>query len=195
MKIKIKIKIIIILAFLFVQSCGIFVRPPVSQDNACEILSYKSSWRRAVNSTAKKWGVSPALQLAFIKTESNFRARAKTPRKFFLGIIPTGRISSAYGYAQALNGTWDWYKKDTGNRGASRSDFSDSSDFIGWYVSQTNKKLKIPKSDFYRQYLAYHQGHAGFKSGRYKSSQAIMNVAQRTSKTAMRFEKQLKSCK
>ena len=33
------------------------------------------------------------------------------------------------GYAQALNGTWDWYKKDTGNRGASRTDFSDSSDF------------------------------------------------------------------
>ena len=165
------------------------------RDNACELLSHKSSWRRAVNATEKKWGVSPALQLAFIKTESNFRARAKTPRKFFLGIIPTGRISSAYGYAQALNGTWDWYKKDTGNRGASRTDFSDSSDFIGWYVSQTNKKLKIPKSDVYRQYLAYHQGHAGFKSGRYKSSQAIMNVAQRTSNTATRFEKQLKSCK
>ena len=166
---KIKIKIIIILAFLFIQSCGIFNRIPTSQDNACELLSHKSSWRRAVNATEKKWGVSPALQLAFIKTESNFRARAKTPRKFFLGIIPTGRISSAYGYAQALNGTWDWYKKDTGNRGASRTDFSDSSDFIGWYVSQTNKKLKIPKSDVYRQYLAYHQGHAGFKSGRYKS--------------------------
>ena len=188
-------KIIIILVFLLIQSCGIFNRIPTSQDNACELLSHKSSWRRAVNATEKKWGVSPALQLAFIKTESNFRARAKTPRKFFLGIIPTGRISSAYGYAQALNGTWDWYKKDTGNRGASRTDFSDSSDFIGWYVTQTNEKLKIPKSDVYRQYLAYHQGHAGFKSGRYKSSQAIMNVAQRTSNTAIRFEKQLKSCK
>ena len=192
---KMKIKIIIILAFLFIQSCGIFNRTPISQDNACDILVHKLSWKRAVNSTAKKWGVSPSLQLAFIKTESNFRARAKTPRKFFLGIIPTGRISSAYGYAQALNGTWDWYKKDTGNRGASRTDFSDSSDFIGWYVSQTNKKLRIPKSDVYRQYLAYHQGHAGFKSGRYKSSQAIMNVAQRTSNTAIKFEKQLKSCK
>ena len=190
-----KIKIVVILVFVFIQSCGIFNRIPSSQNNACDILDHRASWKRAVNNTSKKWGVTPALQLAFIKTESNFRARAKTPRKFFLGVIPTGRISSAYGYAQALNGTWDWYKKDTGNRGASRTDFSDSSDFIGWYVTQTNEKLKIPKSDVYRQYLAYHQGHAGFNSGRYKSSQAIMNVAQRTSNTAKRFEKQLKSCK
>ena len=57
-----KIKIIIILAFLFIQSCGIFNRTPISQDNACEILVHKLSWKRAVNSTAKKWGVSPALQ-------------------------------------------------------------------------------------------------------------------------------------
>ena len=62
-------------------------------------------------------------------------------------------------------------------------------------IKLTNKKLKISKSNVYRQYLAYHQGHAGFKSGRYRSSQAIMNVAQRTSNTAIRFEKQLKSCK
>lgn len=192
---KIKIKIVIILAFLFIQSCGIFKRIPPSQDSACDLLDHKSSWRRAVNASSKKWGVSPSLQLAFIKTESNFRARAKTPRKFFLGLIPAGRISSAYGYAQALNGTWDWYKKDTGNRSASRTDFSDSTDFIGWYVSQTNKKLKIPKSNVYKQYLAYHQGHAGYRSGRYKSSQAIMNVAQRTANTAIKFEKQLKSCK
>ena len=99
---KIQIIIIIILAFLFIQSCGIFNRIPTSQDNACELLMHKLSWKRAVNATAKKWGVSPSLQLAFIKTESNFRARAKTPRKFFLGIIPTGRISSAYGYMHRL---------------------------------------------------------------------------------------------
>ncbi len=190
-----KIKIIVILSFVFIQSCGVFNRIPSSQNNACDILDHRSSWKRAVNRTNKKWGVSPALQLAFIKTESNFRARAKTPRKFFLGIIPAGRISSAYGYAQALDGTWAWYKKDSGNRNASRTDFADSSDFIGWYVDQTNKKLKISKSDVYRQYLAYHQGHAGYKSGRYKSSQAIMNVAQRTSNTAARFQTQLKKCK
>ena len=155
-------------------------------------MSHKLSWKRAVNSTEKKWGVSPSLQLAFIKT-NQILEQSKNTRKFSR-IIPTGE-SRQHGYAQALNGTWDWYKKDSGNRNASRTDFADSSDFIGWYVDQTNKKLKISKSDVYRQYLAYHQGHAGFKSGRYKSSQAIMNVAQRTSNTAIKFEKQLKSCK
>ena len=189
------IKIFILLAFVLIQSCGVFNRIPSSQSNACDILDHKSSWKRAVNKTSKKWGVSPALQLAFIKTESNFRARAKTPRKFFLGIIPNGRISSAYGYAQALNGTWDWYKKDTGNRSASRTNFYDSTDFIGWYVTQTNKKLKIAKSNVYRQYLAYHQGHAGYASGRYKSSEALMAVAKRTASTASLFKRQLRNCK
>ena len=189
------IRIFILLAFVLIQSCGVFNRIPSHQNNACDLLDHKSSWKRAVKKTSKKWGVSPSLQLAFIKTESNFRARAKTPRKFFLGIIPNGRISSAYGYSQALNGTWDWYKKDTGNRSASRTNFFDSTDFIGWYVNQTNKKLKIAKSNVYRQYLAYHQGHAGYASGRYKSSEALMAVAKRTASTASLFERQLRNCK
>ena len=56
-------------------------------------------------------GVSPGMQLAFIKTESNFRPTARTQRKYFLGLIPSGRVSSAYGYSQALDGTWKEYKK------------------------------------------------------------------------------------
>ena len=171
------IKTLILLAFVLIQSCGVFNRIPSHQNNACDLLDHKSSWKRAVKKTSKKWGVSPSLQL-----------------KFFLGIIPNGRISSAYGYAQALNGTWDWYKKDTGNRSASRTNFYDATDFIGWYVSQTNKKLKISKSNVYRQYLAYHQGHTGYASGRYKSSEAIMAVAKRTASTASLFERQLKNC-
>ena len=31
--------------------------------------------------------------------------------RYFLGIIPLGRESSAFGYAQALDGTWTDYKK------------------------------------------------------------------------------------
>ena len=189
-----KIKILVVLAILLISSCGIFSRVPNSQSNACDLLEHKSSWRRSVNASAKKWGVAPSLQLAFIKTESNFRARAKTPRKYFLGLLPTGRISSAYGYAQALDGTWDWYRKDSGNRSASRTKFSDSTDFIGWYVNKTHEKLNISKSNVYKQYLAYHQGHAGYASGRYKSSDAIKAVARRTSDTAKLFKTQLTKC-
>ena len=188
------IKFVLVLAILLVTSCGIFNRMPTSQSNACDLLDHKGSWRRSVKATYEKWGVLPSLQLAFIKTESNFRARAKTPRKYFLGIIPSGRISSAYGYAQALNGTWDWYRKDTGNRSASRTNFSDSTDFIGWYVNKTHEKLKISRSNVYHQYLAYHQGHAGYASGRYKSSDALKAVASRTAENAQLFKQQLAKC-
>ena len=47
------------------------------------------------------------------KTESNFRPTARTQRKYVFGLIPSGRISSAYGYSQALDGTWKEYKKST----------------------------------------------------------------------------------
>ena len=57
-----------------------------------------------------------------------------------------------------LKGTWEQYKKETGNKYATRARFKDSVDFIGWYVNKTHKLLKIPKNDAYRQYLAYYKG-------------------------------------
>ena len=40
-----------------------------------------------------------------------------------------------------------------------------STNFIGWYVDKTNRTLGIAKNNAYLQYLAYHQGQAGFKIG------------------------------
>ena len=62
--------------------------------------------------------------MATIYTESSFRHNAKPPRKWYLGFIPGKRASSAYGYSQALDGTWDRYQKETGRWGASRTDFA-----------------------------------------------------------------------
>ena len=59
------------------------------------------------------------------------------------GIIPTSRPSSAFGYAQVTSPTWDWYKSRTGNSNASRANFDDITDFIGWYTTQSNKMLGI----------------------------------------------------
>ena len=50
--------------------------------------------------------------------ESKFIGNARTPHKYALGVLPMGRQSSAYGYAQALDGTWDEYKRETRSRGA-----------------------------------------------------------------------------
>ena len=55
-------------------------------------------------------GVPIHVQMAVIYYESSFQNRAKTPMRYF-GIIPLGRESSAFGYAQALDGTWTDYKK------------------------------------------------------------------------------------
>ena len=47
----------------------------------------KKSWRSALKKTERKWSIN-GMQLAFIKTESNFRPTARTQRKYVFGLIP-----------------------------------------------------------------------------------------------------------
>ena len=171
------------------------VNIPKNQENACLILKQKRTWAKALKKTEKRWGVSAAMQLAFIKTESNFRPTARTPRKYVFGLIPNGRISTAYGYSQALDGTWKQYKKSTGNKYHRRSNFSHSTNFIGWYVDITRSKLGIKKDNAYLQYIAYHQGHAGFKTGAYKNKKRLLAAAKKTARNKKIFASQLKNCK
>ena len=42
--------------------------------------------------------------------------------EYFLGFIPIGRASDAYGYAQAKTMTWDDYVRETGNNCRACSD-------------------------------------------------------------------------
>ena len=86
------------------------------------------------------------------------------------------------------------YQKSSGNRFSSRTSFSDSVDFIGWYANETNHKLNIEKSDVLNQYLAYHQGHNGYKRGNYKQKPNLIKAAKRTEKNAIKFDLQLKNC-
>jgi hypothetical protein len=181
----------IVLSFIVMSGC---VGVPKNQEDACSIIKQKKSWKSVLRKTEKRWGISPGFQLAFIKTESNFRPTARTQRKYFLGLIPSGRISSAYGYSQALDGTWKEYKKSTGNRYHRRSNFAHSTNFIGWYAHKTNNLLGISKNNAYLQYLAYHQGHAGFKTGAYKKKKNLLDVAKKTSYNKKKFDKQLKKC-
>ena len=50
--------------------------------------------------------------MAFILQESSYIQGAKPERTKLLGFIPWKRKSSAFGYAQALDGTWERYKKE-----------------------------------------------------------------------------------
>ena len=188
-------KLFFITFVFFIASCSSWSTVPTDQKNACNIIKDKRSWYRALQRTEKKWNVSKGTQLSFILTESNFRPRAKTQRKYIFGFIPSGRLSSAFGYAQVIDSTWEWYKDSTNNRYASRTSFRDSTDFVGWYITQSNKKLKLRKNDVYNNYLAYHQGHQGFKNKSFINKPNLIAVAKKTEKKSIIFDKQLKKCK
>ena len=134
------------------------------------------------------------LQLAIMKQESSFEAKARPAREGGFLFIPGKRPSTAYGYSQALNATWEEYKRDSGNGGADRHSFKDSSDFIGWYINQTGKKTGVGQYDYKAHYLAYHEGQGGYLKGSYKKKKWLVQTADRVAGQAARYESQISSC-
>ena len=168
--------------------------PPEDPGNSCSIFEEKDSWYSAARDSYRKWGVPIHVQLAIIYQESRFVHDAKPPRQKLLWVIPWTRPSSAYGYGQIKDSTWEWYLKSTGRRWADRDDFDDVADFIGWYGDMSHRKLGISKSDAYSQYLAYHEGHGGFKRKTYKNKKWLTRVASKVAARAKRYSTQLKQC-
>ena len=114
--------------------------------------------------------------------------------KYYFGFIPRGRVSSAYGYAQVLDGTWEHYKDKTKLSFASRTNFYDSVNFIGWYLDNVHKKIGISKNDVYNLYLVYHEGMGGFKRGSHEDNHTLKKYANKTSDIAEKYYAQLKDC-
>ena len=185
-----KKNIIICSLFFFISSCTSI---PKNTLNVCNIFSEKYLWYKFAKKTERKWGAPIELQMAIIKKESGFDWLAKPERTKIFKIIPWKRPSSSFGYSQAVIGTWDMYKKSTGNTLASRVLFKDSSDFIGWYVNQTYKRLKISKKNYFRQYLAYHEGWKNYKNYNKKSN--VVGYAKQVSIQAKKYRSQLNRCK
>lgn len=184
-----------VLVFVGVASCAGTEKPPSTVSDACRMQTERPHWFKAMKRTEEKWGVPVSVQLATIARESSFVADArpmKTERGwFFTREVPR---SSAYGYAQAIDGTWDWYVRDTGNRGADRDDFADASDFIGWYMNLNSRINGVPTRDAYNQYLAYHEGKAGYARGSHNGKSWLPPVARDVEAWAQRYEAQLSSC-
>jgi hypothetical protein len=168
--------------------------PPKNMDDICDIFEEKDDWYDDSKDSYEKWGVPIQVQLAIIHQESRFQYDAETEMEYFLWIIPIGRKSSAYGYAQVKDDTWDWYMQSTKNWGADRDDFDDAVDFIGWYGKYTYDTLKISKWDAKNQYLAYHEGHGGYKRKTYNSKPWLIKVAAKVDKRARQYGAQLKTC-
>ncbi|WP_207060604.1 transglycosylase SLT domain-containing protein [Motiliproteus sp. SC1-56] len=183
---------VVLCGALFISGCA--NSPPRNINNSCDIFYDKDDWYDATRDSFERWGVPIHVQLAIIHQESKFQYDARPPRTYLLGIIPWFRPSSAYGYAQVKDGTWDWYISKTGNWGADRDDFEDAVDFIGWYGQMSHKMLGISKWDAYNQYLAYHEGQGGFKRKTYNRKPWLLGVARKVKDNAYRYAVQLKRC-
>jgi len=180
---------------LFAAGCGGGnFSAPRNLDNACALADERPAYLRAMQDTEARWGVPVAVQMATLHQESRFVGNARTPHRYALGIIPTGRMSSAYGYAQALDGTWDDYLRDTGRRGARRDRIGDATDFMGWYFNKTVERNGIPLDDAKRQYLAYHEGHNGYARGSYNAKSWLLRVSDNVATRAAMYQGQLVAC-
>jgi len=185
---KIK-KIFLISLIILISACSSI---PQNTANSCSIFDERYLWYKHVKKTEKKWGTPIYVQLAIIKMESDFDWLAKPQRQKLFKIIPFRRPSSSFGYSQAVKGTWEQYKNETGNKLATRARFKDSVDFIGWYTNKTESILKISKKDVFRQYIAYHEGWGAYKN--YKNNQKVIGLAKKVKKQADKYKSQLKKC-
>jgi len=184
-----KNKIIILFFFLFSGCSSI----PSNTANSCQIFDERYLWYKHTKKVEQKWGTPIYVQLAIIKMESAFDWLAKPARQKIFKVIPYKRPSSSFGYSQAVKGTWEQYKKETGNNLATRVRFKDSVDFIGWYTNKTESILKISKNDAFKQYLAYHEGWGNFKN--YKKNKKVIKLAKKVEKQSSIYKKQLINCK
>ncbi len=180
---------------MLLLAAGCTTVPPNNPENICEIFREKSGWHKAAVRTQNKWGVPPQVALSIVYQESSFRHDALPPRRYLLGFIPWGRVSSAYGYAQAKDETWADYKREAGGWLASRDNFSDALDFMGWYMNKAHRLNGTSKWDAYGQYLNYHEGWTGYRNRSYDRKPWLKNVATKVQGRAERFGAQYRSCK
>jgi hypothetical protein len=184
-----------LIVLLLIAACsGSGQGPPRNLDNACSMKSQRPAWFKTMEKAQQKWGVPVPVFMAAIYQESKFVPNARTPYRYALGVIPMGRQSSAYGYSQALDATWDEYRRAEGGFGAKRENFADSVDFMGWYMDGSEKRVGISKYDMYNQYLAYHEGRTGFARASYRKKPWLVRIAGEVQTRAIMYQDQLRRC-
>ena len=147
----------VVLVTLVVSACT--TSPPRNPGDICSIFREKDDWYGDAKDASDKWKSPIPIMMAIMYQESRFVANAKPPKKYWLGFIPAGRMSDAYGYAQAKDGTWKWYVDKSGNL-----------------------------------YMAYHEGHGGFKKRSFDGKPWLKRVAGKVSSRAATYGTQLSRC-
>jgi len=185
------IKFFIFLSIFYLYGCT--PPPPKNVDNICSIFSEYKNWYWITKCSERQWGVPISVQMAIIHQESKFNGKAQPLRTKLLWVIPWKRPSTAYGYSQALQTTWDHYLLSLGLT-RRRSDFASASDFIGWYSNQAYKKANIKKDNAYQLYLAYHEGIGGYLKKTYLKKPWLIAVAHKVSARSQKYQSQLNTC-
>jgi len=183
---------LVLLAALLVASCA--STPPQNTTNICSMFEERRSWYKAAVKTEKRWNTPVHVSMAIIQQESSFQSRAKPERTRLLGFIPWRRPSSAFGYAQVLDGTWTEYKEEAGNWGARRTNFADAMDFVGWYTNNSTRVNGIARNDAYNHYLAYHEGNGGFARRSYNNNPQLIDISRRVQANANLYQRQYAQC-
>ena len=185
--------VVVTLVALCLSSC--VTVPPEQAQDICHLFEERRSWYKSARKASARYDIAIPIMMAIMYQESGFRARAKPPRRYWLGFIPAGRSSSAYGYAQAIDATWAHYKKATGRAHADRDNFHDAIDFIAWYCRQSVKRNQIAPGAANLLYLAYHEGHGGYAKKTYLKKRNLQHIASRVAKRARRYQTQYLACK
>lgn len=175
--------------------CMSISHQPSDVSNVCKIFNENPHWYKEAKSVERRWRVPVPVQMAIVHQESHFVAHARPPRRKLLSVIPWKRPTTAYGYSQALDGTWSLYKKSDGGYFASRTNFGDALDFIGWYANQANRRAGIPRSNAYDLYLAYHEGIGGYQRKTFLHKKWLPPVARKVANRAKLYQAQLHSCR
>jgi hypothetical protein len=179
-------------AVLFAQACAHL--PPQQLDDLCGLFAEKVEWRDAAERARERWGVEPAVSMAILHQESRYRAKARPGWRRALGVIPVGPASSAYGYGQVKDATWQDYRDRTGNRHAQRDDFADVIDFVGWYADLLARSAGIEKHDAFHLYLGYHEGPTGYQRRSFDAKPWLFGVARKVSDRAALYTQQYGAC-
>lgn len=184
---------IVIICGLLLSGCAT-VPPPSNAHDVCSIFHQYPDWYYATKRTEQQWKVPVSVQMAIIYQESSFNATAKPPRDKLLGFIPWSRPTTAYGYCQAVDPTWNLYQRRTAHYDSQRYDFADATQFIGWYASRAKARAGVSPKDAYSLYLAYHEGITNYMHKSYLQKPWLIKVAKRVKSRAKLYHAQLLMC-
>lgn len=187
-------KSLAIIFLLILSGCVSQPKTPINFEDVCEIFKAKPRWYKAAKKSTEIRGGNLQLPMAIIYQESTFRHNARPARKKVLGFLPGKRPSNAYGYAQALEGTWGEYEVSVNSRRKRRDNFADAFDFVQWYVHNSYQRNGVSKWNYNAHYLNYHEGQGGYARGSYANKAWLINTAKRVDQRARRYGAQLQKC-